>query len=122
MAEEKIKKSKGLAAVRLVPNPDIIAELGSKKTAGILVGFAMETRELLANARLKLARKKMDMIVANSLREEGAGFGTDTNIVTIIDSNGKEIRLDKMTKSQVAHRILDHVKTLKKKKGPAKRK
>lgn len=64
----------------------------------------------------------MDMIVANSLREEGAGFGTDTNIVTIIDSNGKEIRLDKMTKSQVAHRILDHVKTLKKKKGPAKRK
>ena len=119
---EENQKSKGLAAVRLVPNPDIIAELGSKKTAGILVGFAMETRELLANARLKLARKKMDMIVANSLREEGAGFGTDTNIVTIIDSNGKEIRLDKMTKSQVAHRILDHVKTLKKKKGPAKRK
>ena len=121
-SEEKIKKSKGLAGIRLVPNPDIIAEIGAKKTRGILVGFAMETQELLANARLKLARKKMDMIVANSLREEGAGFGTDTNIVTIIDSNGKEIRLDKMTKSQVAHRILDHVKTLKKKKGPAKRK
>jgi len=122
VSEEKIKKSKGLAGIRLVPNPDIIAEIGAKKTRGILVGFAMETQELLANARLKLARKKMDMIVANSLREEGAGFGTDTNIVTIIDSNGKEIRLDKMTKSQVAHRILDHVKTLKKKKGPAKRK
>ena len=122
VSEEKIKKSKGLAGIRLVPNPDIIAEIGAKKTRGILVGFAMETQELLANARLKLARKKMDMIVANSLREEGAGFGTDTNIVTIIDSNRKEIRLDKMTKSQVAHRILDHVKTLKKKKGPAKRK
>jgi phosphopantothenoylcysteine decarboxylase/phosphopantothenate--cysteine ligase len=64
----------------------------------------------------------MDMIVANSLREEGAGFGTDTNIVTIIDANGKELKLDKMTKSQVAHRILDHVKTLKKRKGPVKSK
>jgi phosphopantothenoylcysteine decarboxylase/phosphopantothenate--cysteine ligase len=122
VSREKIKKSKELAGIRLVPNPDIIAELGSKKTGSILVGFAMETRELLANARLKLASKNMDMIVANSLREEGAGFGTDTNIVTIIDANGKELKLDKMTKSQVAHRILDHVKTLKKRKGPVKSK
>ena len=122
VSREKIKKSKELAGIRLLPNPDIIAELGSKKTGSILVGFAMETRELLANARLKLASKNMDMIVANSLREEGAGFGTDTNIVTIIDANGKELKLDKMTKSQVAHRILDHVKTLKKRKGPVKSK
>jgi len=82
----------------------------------------METQDLLAHARRKLTQKNMDMIVANSLREEGAGFQTDTNIVTIIDKSGKMLRLDKMTKIETAHRILDHVKTLKKKKGPVGKK
>ena len=59
----------------------------------------------------------MDLIVANNLREEGAGFQTDTNIITIIDRNGKMVKLDKMTKIEAAHRILDHVKTLNPKKG-----
>jgi phosphopantothenoylcysteine decarboxylase/phosphopantothenate--cysteine ligase len=116
-AQEKIKKDRGIPGIELTRNPDIIAAIGVKKRKGILVGFAMETQDLLANARQKLFKKNMDMIVANSLREKGAGFETDTNIITIIDRNGKTIVLEKMTKIDAAHRILDHVKTLGKKKG-----
>jgi len=117
MASEKIKKDKGLTGIELTRNPDIIAEISAKKKKGILVGFAMETQDLLAIARQKLLKKNMDMIVANSLREEGAGFQADTNIITIIDKNGKTVILNKMTKRDAAHQILDHIKTLNKKKG-----
>jgi len=116
-AREKIKKDKGMPGIELTRNPDIIAAIGAKKRKSILVGFAMETQDLLANARQKLLKKNMDMIVANSLREEGAGFETDTNIITIIDRNGKTIALEKMTKIDAAHRILDHVKMLSRKKA-----
>ncbi|GAB6271936.1 MAG: bifunctional phosphopantothenoylcysteine decarboxylase/phosphopantothenate--cysteine ligase CoaBC [Smithella sp.] len=121
-ALEKIKKDQGLTGIELTRNPDIVAAVGAKKKKGILVGFAMETEDLLANARRKLIRKNMDMIVANDLREAGAGFKTDTNIITMIDRNGKTIALDKMTKKDAAHRILDHIKTLKPKKKGAKKK
>jgi phosphopantothenoylcysteine decarboxylase/phosphopantothenate--cysteine ligase len=116
-AREKIKKDKGIPGIELTRNPDIIAAISAKKGKSILVGFAMETQDLLANARQKLLKKNMDMIVANSLREEGAGFETDTNIITIIDRNGKTIALEKMTKIDAAHRILDHVKMLSRKKA-----
>ena len=116
-AREKIKKDKGIPGIELTRNPDIIAAISAKKGKSILVGFAMETQDLLANARQKLLKKNMDMIVANSLREKGAGFETDTNIITIIDRNGKTIALEKMTKIDAAHRILDHVKILSRKKG-----
>ena len=116
-AREKIKKDRGIPGIELTRNPDIIAAISAKKRKGILVGFAMETQDLLANARQKLLKKNMDMIVANSLREKGAGFETDTNIITIIDRNGKTIALEKMTKIDAAHKILDHVKMLSKKKG-----
>lgn len=116
-AREKIKKDKGLPGIELTRNPDIIAAIGAKKRKSVLVGFAMETQDLLANARQKLLKKNMDMIVANSLREKGAGFETDTNIITIIDRNGKTIALEKMTKIDAAHKILDHVKMLSRKKG-----
>ena len=106
-----------MPGIELTRNPDIIAAIGAKKRKSILVGFAMETQDLLANARQKLLKKNMDMIVANSLREKGAGFETDTNIITIIDRNGKTIALEKMTKIDAAHRILDHVKILSGKKG-----
>ena len=109
-AREKIKKDRGIPGIELTRNPDIIAAISAKKRKGILVGFAMETQDLLANARQKLLKKNMDMIVANSLREKGAGFETDTNIITIIDRNGKTIALEKMTKIDAAHKILDHVK------------
>jgi len=117
VSDEKIKKEKGMKNIELERNPDIIAEIGAKKKNCVLVGFAMETQDLLANARGKLLKKNMDMIVANSLREDGAGFQSDTNIITIMDKNGKMIALDRMSKIDVAHRILDHVKTLMKPKA-----
>ena len=121
LAAEKIKKESGPASIALERNPDILAEIGAKRKKGILVGFAMETQDLLANARLKLRKKNVDMIVANSLKEEGAGFQTDTNIITILDRNGKVIALKKMSKPDAAHRILDHIKTLTRKKGDGKK-
>ncbi len=117
VSDEKIKKEKRMKNIELERNPDIIAEIGAKKKNCVLVGFAMETQDLLANARGKLLKKNMDMIVANSLREDGAGFQSDTNIITIMDKNGKMIALDRMSKIDVAHRILDHVKTLMKPKA-----
>lgn len=120
MAPEKIKKDKKLLGIELTRNPDIIAEIGAKRKKGILVGFAMETENLLANARQKLVKKNMDMIVANSLKEAGAGFQSDTNIITIIDKSGETVTLDKMAKKDAAHRILDHIKTFSSKKGSRK--
>ena len=121
-AGEKIKKDRGLSGIELVRNPDIIADIGAKKKKGVLVGFAMETEDLLDNARRKMIRKNMDMIVANNLRDDGAGFEGDTNIITILDRLGHTVALDKMTKQDAAHRILDHIRSFKSKKGPAGKK
>jgi len=115
-ALEKIKKNQGMTGIDLVRNPDILAEVGAKKHKAILVGFAMETQDLLANAHQKMVNKNMDMIVANSLKEEGAGFQADTNVVTILDGEGNVVKLNKMSKIEVAHRILDHIKQLDKNK------
>ena len=79
-----------------------------KKEGQILCGFAMETEDLLENSRKKLESKNCDLICANSLREEGAGFGTDTNRITLL-TREKETKLDLMTKEQAAHRILDAI-------------
>ena len=120
-AAEKIKKSSQPLSLRLERNPDIISEIGKIKGRRILVGFAMETQNLLANAREKLKRKNLDFIVANSLREEGAGFQTDTNVITIIDVSGNAEALPKMTKIDAAVRILDSVKDAIRKKGKSKK-
>jgi phosphopantothenoylcysteine decarboxylase/phosphopantothenate--cysteine ligase len=114
--EEKIKKDKTQLVIELERNPDIIAAIGENKKDIIIVGFAMETQDLLTQASQKLKNKNMDMIVANNLRDEGAGFQTDTNVITIIDSWGKIQALPKMTKIEAAHQILDHIKFLIKKK------
>ena len=108
---DKIKKEKTEYCLDLEPNPDILAELGSIKKRCILVGFAMETRNLLDNATKKLREKNLDMIVANNLNEEGAGFQSDTNIITLIDKSGNIITLPKMTKLEAADQILDHIQT-----------
>jgi phosphopantothenoylcysteine decarboxylase / phosphopantothenate---cysteine ligase len=113
---EKIKKDTNTLSLELKNNPDIIAEIGKNKGGRILVGFAMETQNLLANARAKLKKKNMDLIVANNLREEGAGFRTDTNIITILDSAGKAESLEKMTKIEAAGAILDRIKIIAGKK------
>lgn len=111
-AEEKIKKKNGSLSIHLERNPDIIAEIGKKKKDRVLIGFAMESENLMENAQAKMLDKKMDLIVANDLRQEGAGFQSDTNIVKILDREGGVEALPLMDKSDVADRILDRAKEM----------
>ncbi len=107
-ADQKIKKQDGEALVlTLVENPDVAKAVGEQKRPGqVLVGFAAETQQVTENAIKKLHKKHLDMIVANDVTAEGAGFGVDTNIVTLITEEGLN-PLPKMTKRQVGDRILD---------------
>ena len=112
-AAQKLKKRAGEPLVlTLVENPDIAKAVGERKRPGqVLVGFAAETQDLLANAKGKLAGKNLDLIVANDVTAEGAGFGTDTNLVTLITREG-ETALPLMSKREVAGRIWDAAMTL----------
>lgn len=112
-AAQKLKKRAGEPLVlTLVENPDIAKAVGERKRPGqVLVGFAAETQDLLANAKRKLAGKNLDLIVANDVTAEGAGFGTDTNLVTLITREG-ETALPLMSKREVAGRIWDAAMTL----------
>lgn len=121
VADEKIKKEGKTLFIELERNPDIIAEIGKNKGNRVLVGFAMETQNLLTNAREKLVKKNMDMIVANNLRQEGAGFRADTNIITVIDRAGKTESLRKMTKIDAAGAILDRIKKMIAEKSSSKK-
>ncbi len=113
--DQKLKRNEGRLTLGLEPTPDILAELGRQKQRGrVLVGFAAETNAVAENARGKLARKGADMIVANDVTQEGAGFDADTNIVTIYSRDGREIPLPKMTKLEVANQILDRVLEIQK--------
>ena len=106
MASEKIKKKGDTLTLELMKNPDILAYLGAHKpTHQILWGFAMETQDLIANATEKLVKKNCDMIVANNLRTEGAGFGTDTNVVTFIHPDHIDT-LEQMSKYELGRKIL----------------
>ncbi len=109
----KIKRGRSDLELRLVPNPDILAKLGTLKGTRVLVGFAAETRDLVANARRKLQAKGVHVMVANDVTAEGAGFDVDTNIVTLIDRSGRVERLAKMSKDAVATAILDRVVELR---------
>lgn len=114
VAPQKIKKQGGEPMTfTLVENPDVAATLGKAKRSGqIFVGFAAETNDVLAHARDKLARKNLDMIVANDVTRPGAGFDVDTNIVTLITKEGQET-LPMMSKADVAQRILDRALALR---------
>ena len=106
MASEKIKKKGDTLTLELMKNPDILAYLGAHKPKHqILCGFAMETQDLIANATEKLVKKNCDMIVANNLRTEGAGFGTDTNVVTFIHPDHIDT-LEQMSKYELGRKIL----------------
>lgn len=111
-ADYKIKKSDGDLNLVLERNPDILKELGQNKKHQFLVGFAAETDNLLEYARHKMEVKNLDMIVANNVKEEGAGFGGTTNIVTIITKEGDIYQLPQLTKLETAHIILDKIKML----------
>ncbi|MBD5508096.1 MAG: bifunctional phosphopantothenoylcysteine decarboxylase/phosphopantothenate--cysteine ligase CoaBC [Lachnospiraceae bacterium] len=109
VADEKMKKKDGELSIALERTEDILAWLGAHRRPGLfLCGFSMETEHLLENSRQKLEKKNIDMIVANNLKQEGAGFGTDTNVVTLLTK--EETReLPLLSKEEVADRLLDHI-------------
>ncbi|MGN0513421.1 MAG: bifunctional phosphopantothenoylcysteine decarboxylase/phosphopantothenate--cysteine ligase CoaBC [Lachnospiraceae bacterium] len=107
-ADEKVKKNDGTMNIELEATTDILKTLGEQKTKQFLCGFSMETENMLENSKAKLVKKNLDMIVANNLKAQGAGFGTDTNIVTIITAD--EVReLEIMSKDEVADVIVDNI-------------
>lgn len=107
-ADEKVKKKDGELVIELEKTTDILKTLGERKDKQFLCGFSMETENMLENSREKLRRKNLDMIVANNLKTKGAGFGTDTNIVTILtEQDTKELEI--MSKDEVAGVIVDNI-------------
>ena len=111
-SSEKISKKNNLFALSLVPTTDILKSMGDKKKANqFLVGFALETNDELKHAKEKLQEKNLDIIVLNSLNDEGAGFEIDTNKVTIIERSGKEHSYDKKPKEEVARDLVDVLMT-----------
>lgn len=108
-ADEKLKKKDDDLSLELERTEDILAWLGAHRREGqVLCGFSMETEHMLENSLAKLEKKKVDMIVANNLRQEGAGFGTDTNVVTFLTKKGAE-ELPLLSKEEVADRLLDRL-------------
>src|SRR5712692_38159 len=110
---EKIKRNKEPLTIHLEPTTDILAEVARNKGGRIVVGFAAETTSVAENARKKLAAKNADLIVANDVTAEGAGFDLDTNVVTLFSRDGRDLALPKLTKSEVAQRVLDEVVRLR---------
>jgi phosphopantothenoylcysteine decarboxylase/phosphopantothenate--cysteine ligase len=113
LAVHKLKRGElgATTDLPLVANPDLLAGLGQargSRTAPVLVGFAAETRDVVANARAKLAAKRCDMVIANDVGEPGAGFAVDTNRVTVVDHDAA-VEIPAGPKTEVAHRILDRV-------------
>ena len=116
-ADEKLKKKDEDLTIELDRTEDILAYLGSHRREGqFLCGFSMETENMLENSRAKLDKKNIDMIVANNLKHEGAGFGTDTNVVTLLTKD-ETVELPMMSKEEVANRLLDYIMTQKMKRG-----
>lgn len=113
-ANQKIKKSAGTKSIDLIPTKDTLAELGKLKTKKqVLVGFALETENEVANAKEKIKKKNLDLIVLNSLKDKGAGFKSDTNKITLIDKNNKITKFELKTKEEVAKDILKAIQTIK---------
>lgn len=109
IASDKIKKASGEMAIGLNRTQDILMYIGENRIKGqFLCGFSMETQNMLENSKEKLKKKNVDMIIANNLKVEGSGFGTDTNVVTIITKD-QEIEISLQSKEQVAHKILDQI-------------
>ena len=108
-ADEKVKKKDDEMQLELERTEDILGFLGAHKKEGqFLCGFSMETEHMLENSRKKLEKKNLDLIVANNLKQAGAGFGTDTNIVTLI-SPDNTVQLPLMSKEEVSDKLLTHI-------------
>ncbi|WP_346928436.1 bifunctional phosphopantothenoylcysteine decarboxylase/phosphopantothenate--cysteine ligase CoaBC [Clostridium sp.] len=108
-SDKKIKKGPGNLNIELVRDNDILKELGTLKKHQILVGFAAESNDVIENAHIKLKKKNLDYIVANNITESNAGFGSDTNRVTIINRDGKEISLENMSKRLVGYELFNMI-------------
>lgn len=108
-SRQKVKKNAAGLTLELTPTADILMELGRRKKDQILVGFAAETENVVQNARDKLTRKNLDLIVVNDLAEEGAGFASSTNRVALIDRGGVVEELPLMKKEELAHKLLDRI-------------
>ena len=116
-SDEKTKKKDGEMSIELDRTQDILKYLGEHRREGqFYCGFSMETQNMLENSRVKLDKKNIDTVVANNLKIAGSGFGTDTNVVTMI-SKEEEIQLELLSKAEVAHKILDEILKLKAIKG-----
>jgi phosphopantothenoylcysteine decarboxylase/phosphopantothenate--cysteine ligase len=114
VADQKIKKGDGTPTIELAPTHDFLVDLGASKPRGqVLVGFAAETRDVLASARDKLARKRLDLIVANDVAAPGVGFEHDTNAVTIVAADGSEQTVGLSSKRAIADAVLDAVVRLR---------
>ena len=115
---KKIKRAEGAPVLKLKPTRDILGEIARQRRANqLVIGFAAETDHVLKNAAKKLRSKRLDMIVANDVTREGAGFDVDTNIVTMLFPDGRQKPLEKMPKLDVANRVLDEVLELRKSVG-----
>ncbi len=113
VSDNKMKKTDGEMSIPLDRTIDILKYMGEHRKEGqFYCGFSMETQNMLENSRVKLDKKNIDLIVANNLKVAGSGFGTDTNVVTLI-SKEEEIQLDLMSKEEVAHRLLDEILRLR---------
>ncbi len=113
MAQQKLKKGDGRLVLELDRTVDILSQLAPRKGTRIVVGFAAETEDVLCNAERKLAEKHLDLIVANDVGRDDAGFAVDTNAVTLIDRSGRRESVELMSKDAVADRIVDRVVALK---------
>ncbi len=110
---QKLKKTgPKMGSLEVEPTPDILEDLSKKRTSQILVGFAAETEAVLSEARVKLERKGLDLIVGNNVLEPGCGFGSDTNAAVLLDRRGQVTELALMPKREMADRILDAVRAL----------
>ncbi|MGB7727955.1 MAG: bifunctional phosphopantothenoylcysteine decarboxylase/phosphopantothenate--cysteine ligase CoaBC [Candidatus Acidiferrum sp.] len=112
-SRQKIKRKEDALTLRLEPNPDILASMAKDKGERLVVGFAAETEHMAENARKKLTQKNADLIVANDVAAEGAGFDSDTNIVTLFSRDGRDRPLPQLSKAEVAQCILDEALRLR---------
>jgi phosphopantothenoylcysteine decarboxylase/phosphopantothenate--cysteine ligase len=110
---KKMKRSGGSLNLELEPTPDILADVAREKGDRLLIGFAAETENVAAHARGKLESKQADLIVANDVTAEGAGFDHDTNVITLYFRDGSEKAFPRMPKIDAAHRILDQLSGLR---------
>ena len=112
-SNQKIKKTAARLTLELEPNPDILAEIGGQKGDRILIGFAAETENMLAEAKRKMQVKHCDMVVGNFVNQPGTGFGADENAVTLVLRTGEVLEIEKASKREVAGKILDQIAKLR---------